>query len=67
MFSSLPYCVYPAGDVVPVYTQENRTDTFLYATGLPALESFSVCFWMFGVPDDDDYRKDAVFSLALPG
>ena len=53
--------------MVPGYTQENRTDTFLYATGLPALESFSVCFWMFGVPDDDDYRKDAVFSLALPG
>lgn len=52
---------------VPVYTQENTTDVFLYTTGLPAMERFSVCFWMFGVPDDDDRKEDALFSIAVPG
>lgn len=49
---------------MPVYTQQRRNDTFLYATGLPALEEISVCFWLFGVSDDDDRRRDALFSIA---
>ena len=46
------------GSSVPVYTQERRTDTALYATGLPELSEFTIYMWYYGVPDDDS-RADA--------
>ena len=52
---------------VPVYTQERRTDTFIYTTGQSALDGFSICFWMKGVNDDDDWQKDVLISFATPG
>ena len=55
------------GMQVPVYNQERRTDTFIYTTGMSALDEFSVCFWMKGVEDDDDWKTDALISIATPG
>ena len=46
-----------AGLQVLIYTQERRTGTFMYTTGLSSLDEFSVCFWMKGVEDDDVCRK----------
>ena len=53
-----------AGTQVPVYTQERRTDTALYATGLPALTEFTIHMWLYGVPDDDNRINDYYISLA---
>ena len=52
---------------VPVYTQERRTDTYIYTTGSSSLDEFSICFWMKGVEDDDDWKTDALISIATPG
>ena len=56
-----------AGTQVPVYTQERRTDTALYATGLPALTEFTIHMWYYGVPDDDHRTNDWLVSLATSG
>ena len=52
---------------VPVYTQEKTTDTFIYTTGMSALDEFSICFWMNGVEDDDHWKSDALISIATSG
>lgn len=52
------------GAIVQVYTQERRTDTALYATGLPGLDEFTISMWYYGVPDDDNRTDDYIISLA---
>ena len=52
---------------VPVYTQERRTDTYIYTTGSSSLDEFSICFWMKGVEDDDYWEYDTLISIATPG
>ena len=49
------------------YTQERRTDTYIYTTGQSALDEFSICFWMKGVEDDDEWKGDALISIATSG
>ena len=34
--------------VVPVYTQENRSDTYIGAKDLPALSQFTIGMWFYG-------------------
>lgn len=48
---------------VPVYTQETRLDTYLYATDLPVLNEFTICLWHFGLPSDL-YGGGCWFSFA---
>ena len=66
-YSTFNLFMLATGMQVPVYNQERRTDTFIYTTGMSALDEFSVCFWMKGVEDDDDWKTDALISIATPG
>ena len=52
---------------VPVYTQESRADTFIYTTEQLALDGFTICFWMKGIEEDDDWMHDMIISIATPG
>lgn len=37
--------------MLPVYTQGNRTDTFIGTENLPALTQFTIGMWFYGKPD----------------
>lgn len=54
---------------VPVYTQERRIDTFLFASRrLPLLSEFTICMWLYTESDDDDWHQDWIISMAVePG
>ena len=53
---------------MPVYAQERRMDTVLYATMLPELTEFTThIFWYYGLPDDDEWSEDWMISIASAG
>ena len=49
-----------------VYHQQSTTDAYLYQKNLPALTSFTVCFWI-NLHHSNKMKSETLFSIFVPG